>query len=235
MIKELLAYQETDKLLRAIEVELSNSEERKKMLYSKKFLESAPETLEKLENKSNEIMAVYENLRIEKEKLGEQETEIEKAMETADENGVNYLLKKSEELINRIKNLEETSAKILSDAQSVIKEYADTKTRYKQEKDSFEENKEKYSKLKESKQEEVDKIKAELDKLSKKVDKDLMEKYLEKRNGKDSKFFPILYEVSGGVCGACNMELSMEELSKLKNGQIIECYQCRRLLYKSVE
>ena len=42
MIQELLQYQETDGKLKAIEQELSTSEERKKYMTARKFLEKAP-------------------------------------------------------------------------------------------------------------------------------------------------------------------------------------------------
>ena len=53
---------------------------------------------------------------------------------------------------------------------------------------------------------------------------------MKKRN---NKIYPVLYEVRGNVCGACNMELPMSEINKLKNGEIIDCDQCGRLLYQS--
>ena len=87
----------------------------------------------------------------------------------------------------------------------------------------------KYNELKEARQPEMEKIKAELEELKKKVDPALMEKYLKKRG---EKMYPVFYEVSDKLCGACNMELSMAAQSKLKNGEIIECEQCHRLLFK---
>ena len=57
-----------------------------------------------------------------------------------------------------------------------------------------------------------------------------MERYLKKRA---NKIFPVVYAVSNKVCGACNMELSMSELNKLKNGEVIECDQCGRILYQA--
>ena len=58
----------------------------------------------------------------------------------------------------------------------------------------------------------------------------LMEKYLKKRA---DKLFPIFVPLNGKVCGACNMELATSEISKINNGEIIECEFCRKLLYKA--
>ena len=92
----------------------------------------------------------------------------------------------------------------------------------------YKENVEKYNALKASFKSQKDQIEKELETLKGKVDKRLMERYLQKRA---NKIYPIVFPVSGAICGACRMELSMSELTRLKNGEIIDCDQCGRLLY----
>ena len=60
----------------------------------------------------------------------------------------------------------------------------------------------------------------------------LMERYLKKRA---DKIYPVVYAVKGNNCGACGMELPMSEKNKLKNGAVIECEQCGRMLYLDQE
>ncbi len=48
MIDELLKYQEADGKLRAIEQEIASTDERKKYVVARKFLEKAPEKLDAL-------------------------------------------------------------------------------------------------------------------------------------------------------------------------------------------
>ena len=72
-------------------------------------------------------------------------------------------------------------------------------------------------------------VETKLEELKAKVEPSLMERYLKKRA---NKIYPVLYELRGNVCGACNMELSMAELNKLKNGEVIDCEQCGRLIYQ---
>ena len=62
MIQELLQYQETDGKLKAIEQELSTSEERKKYMTARKFLEKAPEKLDALDAKANELKHIFDQL-----------------------------------------------------------------------------------------------------------------------------------------------------------------------------
>jgi predicted nucleic acid-binding Zn-ribbon protein len=62
------------------------------------------------------------------------------------------------------------------------------------------------------------------------ISSQIMAKYEEKRKDKN---FPILSELSGKKCSACGMELSMKDIADLENGNIIECENCRLLVYKN--
>ena len=64
--------------------------------------------------------------------------------------------------------------------------------------------------------------------LAKAVEPTLMERYQKKRA---DKMYPILYEVKNNACGACRMNLSMSDMNKLKNGEVIDCEQCGRMIY----
>ncbi len=230
MVEELLKYQETDSRLRKIEIELSGSEERKKAVSAKKYIESVEETVAKLDLKAQELTISYESAIAELEQLKSQESEFNKALDgVCDEMSATYLIKKTDEILNKIKNIYAKINGVNAEIQSILTEYASVKAKTKAAQAQYAEYGKKYNDLKASKKEEREKIEAELDALKKNVEPSLMERYLKKRS---EKIFPILYEINGNVCGACNMELSMAEVNRLKNGEIIECEQCRRLLYK---
>lgn len=231
MIKELLAYQEVDAKLRKIEMELSSSEDRKKALSAKKYIDGVEENVGKLDVKAAELNSIFNNIKIEQEKLQEQEEEFSKAVSSAeDEKEVQYLIKKINELASKIKSLSAEAKRINSEIQSIIKEYNGIRATTKAAQAQYAEYGNKYNELKTSKQGEVNEIKQKLAELGKKVPSDIFEKYTKKRA---DKIYPVVFEVKGDVCGACSMQLSMAALSKLKNGEVIECDQCRRLLYKS--
>lgn len=229
MIEELLNYQTADKDLKAIEDELYKSEERKKAVSAKKYLDSVEENVNKLNARAETLSASYENALNEIKSLKEQEEELGLALEKiGDENEIAFLTKKAEELIGKIKNLSATAQKLSSDIQSVLQEYKTIKDNTKIAQAQYNENGKKYNELKASKQAEREVIEKKLEGLKKKVEPSLMERYLKKR---ENKIYPVIYEVGDKVCGACNMELSMSELNKLKSGEIIECDHCGRLLY----
>lgn len=229
MIEQLLKYQEIDAGLRKIEMELAGSEARKKAVAAKKFLESVDETVNKLDVKAAELAHIYEKMQSESKILSEQREEFIGALEHAeDENALNYLSKKADELYAKVKNLSQEASKVAEAMQAVYKEYAGIRNNIKTAQAQYTENGKIYNELKASKQDERTKIESELKELEKNVDATLMERYKAKRA---AKIFPIVYEVRGNVCGACNMELPTSVLAGLKNGDIIECDQCGRLLY----
>lgn len=229
MIKALLAYQEADANLRKIETALSSSEERKKAMSAKKYLEGVEESVNKLDVRAAELFATYEKATDEQIKLKEQESAITDALDAVeDEKEAAYLIKKAEELIAKIKALGSKANKISEEIQAVIKEYSNIKKTTQAAQVQYKENAEKYNALKESMREEKEKVEKELETLKGKVDPTLMDRYMKKRA---NKIYPILFEVKGNVCGACRMELPMSEMNKLKNGEVIDCDQCGRLLY----
>ncbi len=230
MIENLLRYQEIDKGLRKIETELASCPERKNVIVAKKYLEGVEESVNKLDLRAAELMDIYNTAKENQEKLKEQQAEIEKAMETVeDETGATYLLKKSEELLNKIKWTGSELKKVLGEISNVLAEYSKIKETVSEMKAQYTQNLQKYNDIKESKKEEKEGIEKQLLELKKDVSEELMERYLDKRK---NNVFPAILEVNGNICGYCNMELPMSELAKLKNGEIIECEQCRRLLYK---
>lgn len=231
MIEDLLKYQEEDAKLKKIENELASSEERKKAASAKKYLEGFDENLSKIDLKANELITFYEKTSGEIVELNEQAKDLSKAIEEAEsEQETDYLLKKLDELVATIKYSENESKNLSQRISAVIKEYAVLKNTYKAAKTQYEEYGVKYNELKASKADEMNKIKENLSKLEKKVEPSLMERYLKKR--KEEKMFPVIFEVTSDVCGACHMNISLNEIAKLNNGEILECENCRRLLFK---
>ena len=231
MIKALLEYQSADKKLKDIENRLASSEERKKAMTAKKYLESVEENVNKLDIRAAELVAAYEKATEEQIKLKEQENEINNALgDMEDENAASYLIKKAEELISKIKALGTKASKIAEEIQGILKEFASIKATSKKAKEQYAENSAKYNELKASVKDEKDAVEKELLDLKAKVDPELMARYEDKRS---KKMYPILHEVKGNLCGACRMELPSVALSKLAKGEVIDCDQCGRLLYQT--
>ena len=230
MIKALLNYQTADADLKKIEKTLSDSEERKKAISAKKYLEGVEENVNKLDDRAAELISAYERATDEQIKLKEQEAVLKESLDSvSDEKEAAFLIKKAEELISKIKALGSKASKIADEIQALVKEYSTIKATTKAAQLQYKENAEKYNALKESVKDQKEKIEKQLEQLKEKVDGALMAKYQKKRA---DKIYPVVFAVRGNVCGACNMELAMSEMNKLKNGEVIECGLCGRLLYQ---
>lgn len=230
MVKELLAYQEEDALLRAIEQDLQGSEERKKTAQARKFLEGVDENLASLDKKAKDFSGLYESISVKHKELGETLKEIAGAIEGCeDENAASYLHKKADELLGKLNALQSQASALTEDMNAVLRSYQKLKANTKAAQAQYKEFKAKYDELKNGKEDERKAIEAKLAFLEKSVDGALMEKYKSKRK---DKMFPILFEVKGNMCGKCLMEISMADVNKLKSGEIIECDNCRCLMYK---
>ncbi len=231
MINNLLNYQEKDAKLHAIEVKISSNEERKKFLTAKKYLDGVEENVNKLDIRSADLVAEYEKMLNESNNLKEQCQEIINATESAeDQTEANYLVKKLEELSAKIKSASAKLNKLAEDINAISLEYNKIKSNTRAAKSMYQESATKYKEFKSTFDSEVQTLKAELESLEKKVEPSLLERYQEKRKGK---IFPIVYEIKDAFCGKCGMELSISEVTMLKNGEIVDCANCRCMLYKS--
>lgn len=230
MIEKLLTYQTADAKLKEIEKTLTESVERKKAMSAKKYLDGVVENVNKLDDRAEELVSAYEQATGEKVKLLEQQKELSRAIEDLeDESAVAFLLKKADELIAKLKNLSGKAQKIEEELQTLLKEYATIKNNSKVAQAQYAEYGAKYNELKKSLKDKKDQIDAELEALKGQVDPSLMERYLRKRG---DKMYPIVFEVRGNSCGACNMELPVAELNKLKKGEVADCSNCGRMIYK---
>ena len=87
MIDELLQYQEADGKLRAIEQEIASTEERKKYMTARKFLEKAPEKLEALDARASEFKIMFERLEKKYAEIADTIKDYENLDEMIDEQG----------------------------------------------------------------------------------------------------------------------------------------------------
>ena len=229
MVKALIEYQSKDARLKEIENILLSSEERKKRNSAKKYILGVEENVNKLDDKALELKATLDKIVLDGKKLEEQQQEIMQTLETIeDEKEVQFLIKKVDEILAKIKALNSDANKISQEMQAVVLEYEKIKKTTKVAQVQYKENADKYKQLESTYQAEKEGLENELKSLGKAVEPSLMERYLKKRA---DKMYPILYQVKNNACGACRMNLSMADMNKLKNGEVIDCEQCGRMIY----
>lgn len=229
-LQTMLAYQETDKKLFAIERELSSCDERKEYVKAKKFLQSAAEKLEAYDAKARQCRGAAAELTkkylAKEELLGEFSNVDELVGGGAD---VSFYKKKALSLMDELKKIKADLAALTSTVQETHEEYQKLKKQVIAMQKQYKEAQEKYDAVKTSKDEEVSDIKAELKKLSKDISAEFFELYENKRK---EKIFPVFGKLAkGNRCPYCSMELSLAAADKLQGGGTIECDNCHRVLY----
>lgn len=231
MIDELLKYQEEDGKLRAIELEIAATDERKKYMTARKFLEKAPEKLEALDAKAAELKHIFELLEKKYSEIADTIKDYENLDEMVDEQGgeISFYKKNAAQIADNLRGLKGEINKLVSQIEAAAAEYAAAKKQTIAMQKQYKEYKVKYSEIKEKRAAEIAAIEAELARLAKNVPETTLAKYKAKRK---EKVFPVLCEVPGNRCPGCGMELSIAELSKLADGNFIECDSCRRMLFK---
>lgn len=230
MIKSLLEYQKVDTELREIEISLKQSEERKKASSAKNFLNGANESVAKLDQRAEELVGKF-NASLKLYSQLEEEAKEYEDIEEMDEDQLSYVKKKAQALNEEITNLSNVIESLSKEIEGVLKEFAQLKSDIKKAKVQYSEYGPKYNELKASKEGEINAIKTRLKKIEASIDAEILEKYKQRRN---DKIFPVLNEAKEMAKHAycrCGTELSLTAYSNLKNGNIVECDSCHRLLY----
>jgi len=75
----------------------------------------------------------------------------------------------------------------------------------------------------------MEQIKGELKKLAAKLEPEVLKRYEVKRS---ERIFPIICCVANERCSKCGMELSIADKEKIARGEVTECENCHRFLYK---
>ena len=230
VLNELLEYQKVDAELRKIEQEIAGSEERKKYVQAKKFMENAAQKLEAQDKRAVDLRNSVQQLTLRYKEIKETIAEYASLDENTEDGGqISYYKRSAQSLADSLRALKGEINKLVSEIESACEEYKkmneQTISMQKQSKDINE----KYKEMKKSRAGEVEKIGKELEKIGAKIPAETLEKYKTKRK---ERIFPILAPLTPQERCICGMDFSIAEKGKLSGGGVIECEHCRRFIYK---
>ncbi len=231
-MQKLIEYQSVDAELRALELELSSNEDRKKGITAKKFLDTVNDSLAELDRKAAEFDNAYTKYTETFRKLAEVQQEFENVSEDySGEDELNFVKKKAQELLNEMKQLEKQIVHLQEEIKAVTEQYNALKKKTMAAQKQFKECGQRYTEFKASKASAQKEILSRLAAIEKDIDDKLLQIYKKKRA---DKIFPILYEYKGaGFCPNCRTEISKLAESNLAKDGFIECDNCGRLLFKN--
>lgn len=227
--QELLEYQKVDAELREIEKELSASDERKKYVQAKKFMETAAEKLEAQDKRAQELKALAQKLTRESEEIGKAISEYSELDEMVENGGdVSFYKKNVQALIDRLRVTKGELTKLIAEIESACEEYKKMKKTTISMQKQYKEYSEKFKELKGTRAAEVDAIHARLKKIGSNIPKEILEKYHMKRK---ERIFPVIAPLTNGRC-ICGMDFAIAQQGALSGGGIVECEHCHRFIYK---
>lgn len=226
---ELLEYQKVDGELRKIEQELAASEERKKFIQAKKFMEVAREKLEAQEKHAVELRALRDDLTARVDEVTKAIAEYDDLDEMLEGGAdIAFYKKNVQALLESLKSIKAELNKIVAEVGTASEEYKKFKEQTIAMQKQYKEYNEKYKTIKNSRADEVKKISTKLAQLEKKIDPVIVERYQQKRK---ERIFPIVVPLSGDFC-MCGFEFPKLHISELAGGNMVECENCRRYIYK---
>ena len=229
-IEQLLKYQEEDSKLLKIERDAANSDEWKNYSQSKSFLTKAPEKLEAMDAKARELEAELQKINKKYEEIAETLKDFENLDDLVEEGAdIAFYKKNATQLQEKLKSLKAEINALSKNIKEADEEYKALKKKTISVQKQYTEFAAAYQEYKKSKLAEMEAIKGELEKLSKDISPEVFKRYENKRS---ERIFPIICAVAGERCSKCGMELSIAGKEKIAHGEVTECENCHRFLYK---
>lgn len=229
-IEKLLKYQEEDSKLLKIERDAANSEEWKNYSQSKSFLTKAPEKLEAMNAKARELESDLQKINKKYEDIAETLKDFENLDDLVEEGAdISFYKKNATQLLEKLKSIKSEINAITKSIKDADEEYKALKKKTISVQKQYTEFATAYQEYKKGKIAEMETIKAELKKLSADILPEVLKRYEIKRS---ERIFPIICAVAKDRCSKCGMELSIVGKEKIAHGEVTECENCHRFLYK---
>ncbi len=229
-IEQLLKYQEEDSKLLKIERDAANSEEWKNYSQSKSFLTKAPEKLEAMDAKARELESELQKINKKYEDIAETLKDYDSLDDLVEEGAdISFYKKNATQMLDRLKAIRSEINALSKTIKEADEEYKALKKKTISVQKQYTEYATAYQEYKKSKLNEMDAVKEELKKLSANIYPEVLKRYEIKRS---ERIFPIICAVAGERCSKCGMELSIAGKEKIAHGEVTECENCHRFLYK---
>lgn len=228
-LQAILNYQEIDKRLYALERELAGCDERKEYVKSKKFLETAADKLDAYDAKAAQLK--NEAVELTKKYVKTEDTlkdfaHIDELVEGGAD--IAFYKKNALSMSDQLKKLKAELNALTAAINSTHEEYQKLKKQVIAMQKQYKEAYEKYNAVRASREGEKKAIEAELAAAAAKIAPETMERYKTKRK---ERIFPVVGRLKDNRCPFCSMEPPLAARSKLTGGGVIECDNCRRIIF----
>ncbi len=229
-IELLLKYQTEDSKLLQIEREAANSEEWKNYSQTKSFLTKAPEKLEAMDAKAQEIYVRLDELNKKYGELADTLKDFDNIDELVEGGAdISFYKKNISQITDKLKAIKSEMNALVKSVKEADEEYQNLKKKTISVQKQYTEFSAKYQEYKKGKLAEMDAVKEQLKAIAKDISPEVLKRYEMKRS---ERIFPIICTVKNNRCSKCGMELSIMGKEKIDGGEVTECENCHRFLYK---
>ncbi len=229
-IELLLKYQTEDSKLLQIEREAANSEEWKNYSQTKSFLTKAPEKLEAMDAKAQEIYVRLDELNKKYGELADTLKDFDNIDELVEGGAdISFYKKNISQITDKLKAIKSEMNALVKSVKEADEEYQNLKKKTISVQKQYTEFSAKYQEYKKGKLAEMDAVKEQLKVIAKDISPEVLKRYEMKRS---ERIFPIICTVKNNRCSKCGMELSIMGKEKIDGGEVTECENCHRFLYK---
>ena len=234
-LEKLFNYQTIDLKLEEENEKLKNTATRKRLQKIHDYLQNQQAAIKKLEQslivKQNDVQDAGEQLiKLTKDLdlLGKDIDEASKdELDSVELPYIKSLVQEQEKLYDILQKQKKRLEKIITSAEGVDEKLKGVLVKVTKAKKEFADLKKKHDlEIKES-QPQLDALNKELKKSEKDVEPALIKRY---NSIKKSITMPIVL-VKGSKCPGCNMNIPSSRLSKIQNGEILECESCGRIIF----
>lgn len=231
-ILKLLEYQEADKQYRTLNKNLTHSKNAKAVSSAKKHAAEAKDSLIKLDRMAGDLINSFDK---KIEILSKNQVKVNdfvKVIEEVDDlKELEYVQKKLDELILECNQLGKDINALKDKIHQIKVKTTEAMRLGKESSEKYKIAKTEYDKLKAELNPQAKKIKDKIAALEKEInDQQIMDRY---NRIKDNNIFPVLVKFENESCMGCGMNIASDLQSKLsEEGNLVECPNCGRLMYK---
>ena len=228
IMTSILDIQKLDGEKRKAQASIDNSQENKLLQKFTNVMKEGRTFVNNISNASGEMIAEYNELNKRYETLvGKIEIITKQKLEKSNLEHVTEMVNNSNALASecamieqRMKELTDKSAKLLSDYNVAMNQLKNTKQKV----DAL---KEMIVKMQNQIKPTVDAIDKKIKELEPTVDKEILAKYKKMR---EDNVFPVFVKLNGNRCGGCQMSLPLGFIEKLKEKGTLPCEECHRII-----
>ena len=228
-INKILEYQKLDSELFKIEKALRDNEDKKIANQMQQNAKVAQERSFKLDEKAKELEKEFSTAKAQYEIQRKKMEEVfAKDVDTLPKEEVEKLVKLKDKLSQNLAILERNFAKLAENMNSLLSDFNKTKNAYQMAKEQYGKSRQNFDKAQSDVQPRKEEIAQQLKQLEKGIDPKIVEAYKKRRS---ENIFPVVVPLTSNCCGGCRMELSMANLSKLKDEKVLTCEHCHRIIF----